>query len=300
MENEQLKVYKHSGKVGLMGFGPIFMVVLGALSLSLSIVYVLAIYLIPWVYANFLITACFGVICGYAVGIGGKIGKVRNAPLYVLIGLAIGVTAVYCQWVVWIFVHSMREELILEPSGILNYMSDVAVDGFWSIFRIPIKGKFLYAVWVIEGLMISVCSAGAAYGVLCSSPFCEDCGRWFGKKGNICIMPLEAIEEPERIRQELLAGDCSTLLNLNIKDSFGDAYTKLEISNCPSCFKFCLLSVISVTIQDSEDSEEEFEDPVIAYLMITDPMFQRIMARYFPQPGVESQFDRSRLQAVHS
>jgi len=283
MQNEQVKIYEYSGKVGMMGLGWIFMFVFGLLSLSLSMIYVLATYYIPFVYLNFLLTVCFGGVCGYAVALGGKLGKVRNVTLYLTIGLLIGILAEYCQWVVWVYVHSGYKDWIFAPNGLYNFISAVAADGFWTMFGITVKGKLLYSIWLIEGLIIILCAPSGAYGYLLSTPFCEECKKWFKSRENLNIMPLEAIVAPAVIRNHLIAGDCSTLLDLNMKNSKGDSYTKLKISSCPKCDRFHVLSIYAVAVSCDEDGEYEAESPVIENLMLTTPMFQCIMDSYFCQ-----------------
>ena len=299
MQSERVKIYEYSGKVGMMGMGWIFMFVFGIFSLSLSMIYVLATYYIPFVYLNFLLTVCFGGVCGYAVALGGKLGKVRNVTLYLTIGLLIGILAEYCQWVAWVYVHSGYKDWIFAPNGLYNFISAVAVDGFWTMFGVAVKGKLLYAIWLIEGVIIILCAPSGAYGYLFSTPFCEECNKWFKTRENLNIMPLDTIVAPAVIRNHLLAGDCSTLLDLNIKNSRGDSYTKLKISSCPKCDKFHILSVYVVSVICDEDGEDEHESPVIENLMLTLPMFQSITNRYLYQNEISPTVG-SPLQTVYA
>ena len=151
--NDAGKYYAHSGKFGLMG--PIYMLVMGTVgSLVLSAVYGYAIYYIPFIYLNFLITLGFGACVGFLVGYGGKLGKVRNPGMLLIFGLAFGMFAEYAGWVSWIFALSKQQALALQPLDIWAVVMLVGQEGAWSIFGWTPTGASLFAIWAIEAVMI--------------------------------------------------------------------------------------------------------------------------------------------------
>ena len=86
--NQKNKYYEHSGQIGLIG--PIYMIVFGTVAaLVLGAIYGYAIYYIPFIYFRFIITLIFGAAVGHSIGIGGKLGKVRNAKCIPAFGIDI-------------------------------------------------------------------------------------------------------------------------------------------------------------------------------------------------------------------
>ena len=58
--------YRHSGAIGLMG--PVYMIIFGTVgTLVLGIIYGYAIFYIPYIAHNFLITLGFGALVGFIV-----------------------------------------------------------------------------------------------------------------------------------------------------------------------------------------------------------------------------------------
>ncbi len=76
----QSPYYEHSGVIGM--FGPILMILFGlAGAVAGGAIYGYLIFYIPFIYLNFFITLGFGALVGYLVGMGAKIGKIRNVPV---------------------------------------------------------------------------------------------------------------------------------------------------------------------------------------------------------------------------
>ncbi len=150
---QEKKYYEHSGVIDLKGI--IFMIIFGAVgTLVLGTIYGYATFYIPFIYLNFIITLGFGVGVGLLVGIGGRLGKVRNSKALLIFGFIFGFIAEYAGWISWIFAFSEQEALVFMPSRILNAIQFVSENGAWSLFDWVPTGTFLYIVWGIEAFIV--------------------------------------------------------------------------------------------------------------------------------------------------
>lgn len=263
------KYYKHSGKFGLMG--PIYMFMIGAVgTLVLSAIYGYAIYYIPFIYLNFLITLGFGACVGILVGYGGKLGKVRNSGLLLIFGLIFGILAEYAGWVSWVFAVSKQQALALQPLDIFAVVRLVGQEGAWSIFGWTPTGAALFAIWGIEAIMIIGTSTLASWGVVSSTPFCEHCNRWVEDRNS--ITPLEPIVDPDQFKSKLERNGAEVVKALKKVKAENDAYTQLDLINCPGCEYSYYLSLKSINVEvDSKGKEKKDENDIVEnYILTTD------------------------------
>lgn len=264
--------YKHSGKIGPLG--PIYMIVFGVLAaLVLGAIYGYAIFYIPFIYLNFFITLFFGAIVGYAIGLGGKMGKVRNSSLMLLFGFVLGVIAEYVGWVSWILAFSEQEAFLLNPTHMSNVLSLVAEGGAWTIFGWTPKGTSLYLIWLIEAVMIIGASTLVSWSVISAVPYCEPCGKWVENK--YAFSPVSSIENVDTLKSQLESGDFSSLQALEKLDSPANASTLVEVFHCDGCNKNFYLTVKSVVVSvDSDNKEKKEETTVIENLIVSSDQFE--------------------------
>jgi hypothetical protein len=263
------KYYEHSGKFGLIG--PIYMFIFGAVgTLVLSAIYGYAIYYIPFIYLNFLITLGFGACVGILVGYGGKLGKVRNSGLLLIFGLIFGILAEYAGWVSWVFAFSKQQALALHPLDIFAVVMLVGQEGAWSIFGWTPTGAALFAIWGIEAIMVIGTSALASWGVVSSTPFCEHCNRWVEDRNS--ITPLEPIVDPDQFKSKLERSGAEVVKALKKINAGNDAYTQLDLINCPGCEYSYYLSLKSINVEvDSKGKEKKDENDIVEnYILTTD------------------------------
>jgi hypothetical protein len=154
MESETSRYYQASGKVPLVGtvlmqlFGAVAALILGGL-------YAAANYYVPSVLLTFFAVLIFGAGVGFAVNIGAKIGKVRNAGFVMLLGTATGILAMYVAWVFYIYFWFQRIVFIFDPSAIFAFMKLLGNTGNWTLFSWTPMGWALYAFWIAEaGIVI--------------------------------------------------------------------------------------------------------------------------------------------------
>jgi len=276
--NQTNKYYEHSGSIGLIG--PIYMLIFGAVgALIFGVIYGYAIFYIPFIYLNFFITLGFGGGVGFLIGIGGKLGKVRNSNALLFFGFIFGLFAEYVGWSSWILAASEQETLLVTPSSILSVIQTVSENGAWSIFGWTPTDTALYIIWVIEAVIIIGTSTMMAWGVISSTPFCEHCNKWIEEKDS--ILPLTPIDNPNVLVAQLEQGDYSSLTTLRKDDTEPTSYTQIDLLSCPSCQQSNFLTIKSITIsKDSDGKEQKDEGTVIENLIITAEGYRMIKEQW--------------------
>ena len=93
--------YTPSGKFSPISFALLIVLCLTVFPI-LGGLYTYAIWYIPFIYINFIITAVFAIAVGFLMNqVVIKLGKVRSPKLAILLCLLGGFAALYAHWVVW-------------------------------------------------------------------------------------------------------------------------------------------------------------------------------------------------------
>jgi len=258
------KYYTHSGAfsplsiVYFLAYGIIGSSILGGL-------YALAIYYIPFVYLNVLITFIFGLLNGMVIVFASKAGKTRNTALTTFFAMAFGVFAWYVSWAIWINQTSLSSSFILTPQELGNYMSILAKLGPWSVFGWQAKGVPLYLIWFIEFAIIAGGSAFMAWSSIRDLPFCEGCNEWMDSPET--IGPLQPIADQKEMAFQLERGDSSALSNLQKVDDEAKEYSNLILTSCDKCNQNHLLSLEKVTVTEDENNKKSKDEKNILSLL---------------------------------
>ena len=276
--NQVDKYYEHSGVVSPIGV--VYMTILGVVgAVVFAIIYGYATFYIPFIYLNFFLTLGLGIGVGLLVGFGGKFGKVRNSKMLLIFGFIFGLFAEYANWVSWIFAYSKEEILILNPSDMINMIQLLSENGAWSIFGWTPTGVEIYAIWGIEAVIIIGTSTIVALSMISSTPFCETCTKWVEEK--ISIFPLTPINNPSELVSQLEQGDYSSLKTLEKSDTKIDAYTQIDLLQCPTCQQSNFLTIKSIIVsKDDEGKEEKNENILIENLIITNENYKIIKEQW--------------------
>jgi hypothetical protein len=261
------RYYKHSGKFNLAG---VFLIILlcSIVTPLLSIIYAYGIHYIPLIYVNAFLTLGLGLLVGMTVSIGAKTGKVRNMALVFLFGLLFGLFAEYCSWVSWIYILSDHQQLLPHPQALLEIMQPLAANGMWTVFGWTPTGMALYAIWLIEGIMIVGFAGLMAYAGLNDLPFCEQCMVWTLKQHT--SHPLEPVTNTSSMVTQLEQKNLSGLKGLMKAEAGGSAYTQLELKQCPNCQQDGYLTLKSVTISTDEKGKSSKKEATVLENLILD------------------------------
>ena len=268
--------YVHSGKTPVLSI--VLTLVFGCLAaLLLSVVYGYAIYYIPFIYLNFFITLGFGAFVGMAVGAGGKLGKARNTKFYGVIGLATGLFAIYAGWVVYFYAASAQTLLPLTLNGLWASMEYVAYSGSWSIFGWTPTGWQLYAIWLIEAVMILGASSVVALGSMDSTPFCESCNEWIENEQT--KVGFKNIDDRDSFKASLERGQIDLIIKLEKSDSDSNNGTEIQINGCGNCDNnnFVSLACVAVTM-DKDGNLSKDTDNFISNMKISKEHYAELVA----------------------
>jgi hypothetical protein len=267
--------YSHSGKFGV--HGPLLALIAGVfVAYPLGIAYSYLIKWIPFVYLNVLIAVGYGFAFGLMTYFILKFGKVRNAPLALLTGLAVGVVALYGSW------NGCAKSLIgdklpalLMPGQLWRFIKILNENGSWGIglsSSAPVTGVLLAIFWVAEALTIVGLSAFIPYTMIHSLPFCENHGLWLDKEKK--IEKLDAFVLPDQIAA-FKAGDIDPLERSQPRVPASGRFARLTLKYHPECHDFCTLSIANVTTSlDKKGNEKEATQEIISNLQVPKSMFE--------------------------
>lgn len=268
------KYYEHSGTIHPIGL--VYMIIFGAIgALVLGFIYGYAMRYIPFVYLNILITLGFGYCVGLLVGIGGRLGKVRNPKVYLLFGFILGLFSEYTGWVAWIYAASKQNALILSPSDILKVIELVSENGSFHIFGWTPTGMVLFIFWGIEAIMITGMSTILAWATCSSTPFCERCNKWIQEEYS--ISPLEPIKNPDELKSQFGKDDFSLLMSLKKHDAETNSHTQISLLRCPNCQQDHFLTIISVLVDPDKKMHKNL---MIDKLIISADNYRRIKEQW--------------------
>jgi hypothetical protein len=271
--------YKHSGMVGCAG--PFFLTIIGTVAAIVAgIIYGYAVFYIPIVYFNFLLTILLGMAVAFALRFAGKLGKVRHIGVMALFGFVLGLVAKYSGSVAWISAVMEDPSLLLSfffPGEVFSILRLISMVGAWSIFSWTPTGPALYAIWGVEVLLIVGTATLGAASSLMSAPFCERCNRW--AKQAESLFPLEPIADPIKLRAQLERGDFASINSLRRIAEGSKTYTRLDLYQCTTCQEFHLLTAKSVRTEvDSRGRESKKEEKIVENLLLDAEAYEMIRA----------------------
>lgn len=230
--------YQPSGKVSVASILLFLLVGISIVPL-VSTLYSLAIWFIPFIYLNFLITGLAGFLIGLSVQkIVIRFGKVRNVYVALLYGLALGLLASYFQWVVYtdllmnagdtmgnarlgITKSGIEINEIIEiagtPSLVFLIIGELYEYGSWGIFGFTPSGIFLAIIWIIE-LLIAVLIPVIFARDEVKKPFCEHENKWF-KEEELAPIGLKLSPQEFKEKMEMALQLPSDMLYAGVKAS---------------------------------------------------------------------------------
>lgn len=197
--------YKPSGKVAPTSF--VYLVLLiGIVFPLLGVGYAFAIWYIPFIYLNFLLTAALGFIVGILCSlVVVRAGKVRSFPVAAVLSAVGALGALYAHWAAWLliateeFSFGTMFSLAMNPSLLFTFMGEIYEVGIWTLKGATVSGIMLGIVWLIEAGIVTVIATlmGARAA---KDPFCEESGKWFEETE---LPPFAFIEDTAVLKQAL-------------------------------------------------------------------------------------------------
>ncbi len=265
--------YRHSGKFGI--HGPVLAVLAAVVvGYPLGILYAYLVKWIPFVYLNLFITIGYGFAFGLMTAPLLKFAKVRNGPVALLTGLAVGFCASYLSWNG--YVHAMIDDapVLLVPGQLWRLMKFLYENGSWGIgfsSNSPVTGIPLAVVWLAEAGIIIGISTVVAYNAVAKIPFCERHECWLDEEKK--IDKLDAFVLPDQIAA-FRAGNIAPLEQARPRVPASGSFARLILRHSARCEEYCALSIENVSVSvDKDGKQKEKTEPVMTNLLVPKTMF---------------------------
>jgi hypothetical protein len=230
-------------------------------------------------------------------------GKVRNNLLAAMVGAIGGTIALYISWGVWIFAVLGRSDEVTSPITLLahpRFMWRVILwinsHGTWGWKESSssdtvqmVTGAELWAIWACEAAVIIGFGIFLAYWLVNLKPFCEGCGQWCKKMGNIFFaMPAPQLQSPDWREQ---MADPKQLLE-NKQFAFLEKVSRFRKPGTPgayaihlySCTQCGMLHTVSLTMIPQQ--RKGTHATLVNKLLLTAPEAESVRRFVLPAPGV--------------
>ena len=286
--------YTPSGKFSPLSFVYLLLVCAVVLPI-LAAIYAYAIWYIPFVYLNFLVTAGFGFVIAIAVGqIVIKIGKVRNYGLAIFFALIASLVAYYLQWIVWadlaintgevignkkigVAVSNVQFDqllyLLANPSELFGLIGLINEEGTWGFKGSVVTGTFLTIIWVIEFLIIVII---AVIGSVARSkePFNETLDEWFKEEELPVFSYIENSNNFKQLAEQGNWEELGTTIEKGNQDQSHSVFTLFASGN------EYYLSVTNEKAKVAKKDKVEFDtDNFIEYLRIDKTVYDMLKSK---------------------
>ena len=289
--------YQPSNKMPLAGAAT-FLIGGVLAAIVLAFVYVYAVWYIPFIYINFLLCAGFGLLLGYVLMQLVKSGKLRSPGGVALLTVLVGLVAVYIQWGIYLTLLYSSEtvgtgpdadttthfslatlgEVLSSPGTMWQAMQEINETGTWNLKGTTPTGLFLWAIWVVEAVVI----VGGAYFVAVSQadePFSELADEWADEE--TLTRPVAFATDAHATRAALEGGQHQTLiLHPDTSDELAP-YSRLKLYAAPNDDACRYLTLENVTkTRDKKGKVTEAVSVVVKRLVITDAVRRELRERF--------------------
>lgn len=268
----------------------------------LAVVYIYAVWYIPFMYANLIVCLGFGLLLGAALAWLARVGKLRSPWGVGQLAILVGLVAVYLEWGVFLtllynsqttgagadadtstsFSFSLFADIITSPVGMWNTIRQVNDTGTWSLGHSStntqmVSGVLLWLVWAGEVAVIM----GGAYWLAhlkASEPYSEASDEWAATETLPC--PLSYVEDAPGTRAALENGRFEQLMPYD--DQAGTrSFARLQLyhaPNDPNC-RYLTLQNVTTTL-DKKGKATQRVTTVLKYLAVSPAAYQELRQRF--------------------
>jgi len=288
--------YKPSNK---MPIGGVLLFLLGGVLTSavLALVYIYAIWYIPFVYINFFLCVGFGLVLGGVLMMLARAGKLRSPIGVSMLALLVGLVAVYLEWSVYLtllfnsettgtgrdadtstsFSAALFADVLMHPGAMWEAIGKINETGTWSLKGATPSGIFLGIIWVIElGIIL-----GGAYLLARSQatePFSEVANEWADEE--TLPHPIGFAHDAAQTRTALETGQYHALTP-HVAQSDIDPFARLKLHRAPNDINCQYLTLENVTTKvDDKGKATQSTDTVVQYLAISPVAYEELKKRF--------------------
>jgi hypothetical protein len=273
-----------------------------AVALVLALVYVYAVWYIPFVYINFFLCLGFGLLLGAALAGLARLGKLRSPRAVGALALLVGLVAVYLEWGVYLtlifnsettgtgtnadtttsFSPSLFADILAHPVAMGLAMKKINETGTWSLKGATPSGVFLAVIWVIEAVII----LGGAYLLAkaqATEPFSEVSNEWATEE--TLAHPLTFAQDAATTRTALESGQFQHLTP-HTSAVAEDPFARLKLHSAPNdhTCRYLTLENVTTTI-DKKGKASQSTTTVVQHLAISPADFQELQRRFGTLPA---------------
>lgn len=283
-----IETYKPSGKFGLLSL-PLLGIGI-ALVVLLAFIYQFAIYWIPFIYINVLLTIGMGIAIGVISSLVVTYGRIRS----VTIGCSIAIFLVLAclsakfgfQYLQSIneYQDHIRETQALTPEqdaglfqtvltgySFTDHINERTEEG-WRIGRItagfPITGPFVYLIWLIEAGIVVFCAWTGAH-TAASVPYNESVNQWADEEDIVMTLPITNYKMVQQIRS---ATTVDELLSIPIpKTDESNRFAVYTVNSIPGQeMENAYLSVSQVVYTVDDKGEQQSDStPIVTHAILS-------------------------------
>lgn len=293
--------YQPSNKMPLAG---VLLTLLGGAvaAAGLALLYVYAIWYIPFVYINFFICLGFGLLLGGALVLLVLRGKLRSPGGVAGLALLVGLLAVYLEWALYLmllfnteatgtgpnadtstsFSLPLLTDILTHPGRMWAAMRQINGTGTWSLKGATPSGLFLWLIWVVEALIIM----GGAYLLARSQadePFSEATNEWATEE--TLAHPIGYAHDAAATRTALETGQFHTLTPY-LSEAEVDQFARLKLHSVPNDHSCQYLTLENVTTQlDKKGKPTQTTSTIVQHLAISPATYQELKRRFGTLPA---------------
>ena len=295
--------YQPSNK---MPIGGVLLFLLGGVlaAVVLAFVYIYAIWYIPFVYINFFLCLGFGLVLGGVLMLLAKAGKLRSPKGVGALAALVGLGGIYLEWSLYLtllfnsettgtgrsadtstsFNAGLFLDVLTHPAAMWEVIGKINATGTWSLKGATPSGFFLWAIWLLELLIIM----GGAYLLAQSQadePFSELANEWAEEE--TLAHPVTFAHDAAQTRTALETGQFQALAP-HASQSEIDPFARLKlhrVANDPGCQYLTLENV--TTKVDDKGKASQSTDTVVQHLAISAGTYHDLKQR-FGQPPTAS------------
>ena len=271
-------------------------------ALVLALVYIYAVWYIPFVYVNFFLCLGFGLVLGAVLALLARLGKLRSPSAVGALALLVGLVAVYLEWGMYLtlvfntettgtganadtttsFSLRLFADIITHPTAMWGAIRQLNETGTWSLKGATPSGIFLGLIWVVEAVII----VGGAYFMAkaqATEPFSEVSNEWATEE--TLAHPLTFAQDAATTRAALEAGNFQHLTP-HVGTGTEDPFARLKLHSAPNDHNCRYLTLENVTTTlDKKGKASQSTSVVVQHLAISAAAFQELQRRFGTLPA---------------
>jgi hypothetical protein len=271
-------------------------------ALVLALVYIYAVWYIPFVYINFVLCLGFGLLLGAVLAVLVRLGKLRNPGATGALALLVGLVAVYLEWGVYLtllfnsettgtgtnadtstsFSLSLFIDILAHPAAMWLAMQKINETGTWSLKGSTPSGVFLGVIWVIEAVVI-LGGAWLMAKAQATEPFSETSNEWADEE--TLAHPLTFAQDAATTRTALETGQFHHLTPHSSPETEAP-FARLKLHSAPNDHNCRYLTLENVTTTiDKKGKASQSTTTVVQHLAISPATFQELHRRFGTLPA---------------